>query len=141
MTSRYCKQLDVPARLRYNEKLYCKGLQLPDPLDIELREHIFSDDTRNWPELEFGDIYMYLVETVCWYTKDQFRSYKLSEGYNVFSSGKVKKIWTYCVLQKTCTMIVAQVEAGQTLKKYYEPWAVLDGTGKILSCHCTCMAG
>ncbi|KAG8174148.1 hypothetical protein JTE90_020376 [Oedothorax gibbosus] len=38
-------------------------------------------------------------------------------------------------------MIVAQVEAGQTLKKYYEPWAVLDGTGKILSSHCTCMAG
>lgn len=116
MTSSYYKQLEILPQLRYAEKLKIGNVELPDPLDIDLRDKLFNDYTRYWPDLTFGDVYMYLVESVCWYTKEQFRSFKLLDGYNVFASGKIKKIQTYCAPSKLACVIGANVEAGQTLQ-------------------------
>ncbi|KAG8180451.1 hypothetical protein JTE90_024841 [Oedothorax gibbosus] len=122
MSSDYFKKLDFLTSIRYEEKLKVGSIDLPDPLDIAVRDSVFSDDTRNWPDLTFGDIYLYLVESTCWYTKEQFKSFKLLDGYNLFSSGKIKKILTYCAPRKVACNIVATVEAGQTLKKFYSSW-------------------
>nr|XP_054925014.1 uncharacterized protein LOC129384011 [Dermacentor andersoni] len=35
---------------------------------------------------------MYLVEGVCFYTKEQFKNHKMSDAYNAFLSGKVKRV-------------------------------------------------
>ena len=66
-TSSYFSSLEYAAKKRYLEKLTIDSLQLDDPLAID--ESQWSKDLSQWPELEFGDIYTYLIETKGVYTK------------------------------------------------------------------------
>ncbi|CAN7999207.1 unnamed protein product [Ixodes pacificus] len=143
MSSSYFRKLEEPARNRYREKLTIAGEELPDPLDADVRKNVFSTDARQWPRLEIGDIYVYLVEGICFYTREQFKSYKLEDGYNLFLSGKVRDACSFgaTIENARIVLITGQVEASQTLGKYHQPWAVVKKEGTVLSAHCTCMAG
>lgn len=57
MTSSYYKQLEILHQLRYAEKLKIGNVELPDPLDIDLRDKLVNDYSRYWPDLTFGDVY------------------------------------------------------------------------------------
>ncbi|CAN7989956.1 unnamed protein product [Ixodes pacificus] len=143
MSSSYFRKLEEPARNRYREKLTIAGEELPDPLDADVRKNVFSTDARQWPRLEIGDIYVYLVEGICFYTREQFKSYKLEDGYNLFLSGKIRDACSFgaTIENARIVLITGQVEASQTLGKYHQPWAVVKKEGTVLSAHCTCMAG
>ena len=54
-------QLDCDARSRYQSKLSCdEGTdQLPDPY-YSIND--WTDDLNDWPDLSFGDIYIYLID-------------------------------------------------------------------------------
>ncbi|KAH9360161.1 hypothetical protein HPB48_011458 [Haemaphysalis longicornis] len=86
------KGLDVVVRETYKQKLQWRGQELPDPLDGEVVQFIFSTGVRNLPPVTAADTCMYLVEGVCFYTKEQFKCYKISDAYNVIVSGKVRQL-------------------------------------------------
>ncbi|CAN8028821.1 unnamed protein product, partial [Ixodes persulcatus] len=143
MSSSYFRKLEEPARNRYREKLTIAGEELPDPLDADVLKNVFSTDARQWPRLEIGDIYVYLVEGIYFYTREQFKSYKQEDGYNLFLSGKVCDACSFgaTIENARIVLITGQVEASQTLGKYHQPWAVVEKEGTVLSAHSTCMAG
>ncbi|CAN7984148.1 unnamed protein product [Ixodes hexagonus] len=143
MSSSYLSELEEPARNRYRQKLTIAGEELPDPLDAAIRKHVFSTDARQWPRLEIGDIYVYLVEGTCFYTREQFKSYKLEDGYYLFLSGKVRGVCSFgaTIGNTRIVLITGEVEASQTLGRYHHPWAVVKKEGTVVSAHCTCMAG
>ncbi|KAM7284517.1 phosphatidylinositol phosphatase PTPRQ [Ixodes scapularis] len=143
MSSDYFKGLDIEAQNRYREKLSFRGQELPDPLDGGLVRFSFSSDSRNFPPVTAADILMYLVEGVCFYTKEQFKSHKMGEAYNAFVSGKVKRLVSFKAGKRGegIVVIAATVEASQTLTKAYQPWCVVQDDGTVTSAHCTCMAG
>ena len=78
--SAHFRGLNVVARNRYLDKLkYAKGTkQLPDP--YQLREG-WTDSPRTWPDVTFGDIFMYLIETPGTYTKEKLKAYKSLDAY------------------------------------------------------------
>ncbi|KAL1479583.1 hypothetical protein MTO96_051739 [Rhipicephalus appendiculatus] len=84
-----------------------------------------------------------MVEGVCFYTKEQFKSYKLADAYNVFVSGKVRQLVSFKAGDRGDGIIIlaAKVEASQTLTKQYEPWCIVKDDGSVVTAHCTCMAG
>ena len=47
----------------------------------------WSEDLAQWPELEFGDIYSYLIDTKGAYTKEKLKVYKSLDTYNYFLMG------------------------------------------------------
>lgn len=61
--SDYFKGLDSTAKARYVEKLSYKDKgevkPLPDPYSLKKWEN----NPSTWPDLQFGDIYMYFIET------------------------------------------------------------------------------
>ncbi|KAG0439560.1 hypothetical protein HPB47_016601 [Ixodes persulcatus] len=135
--------MEEPARTRYRQKLTVASEELPDPLDPDVRRHAFSTDARRWPQVEIGDVYVYLVEGVCFYSREQFKRYKLEDGYNLFLSGKVRGLRSFeaAVESDRIVLVTGEVETGQTLGRYHLPWAVVKKEGTIQSAHCTCMAG
>ncbi|KAG0442882.1 hypothetical protein HPB47_015520 [Ixodes persulcatus] len=143
MSSTYFRELDELPKQRYRQKLTISGEEFPDPLDSAVLAHAFSTDARHWPRVEIGDIYVYLVEGTCFYTREQFKSYKLEDGYNLFLSGKLRKLRAFeATIESTVVVLVTgEVEASQTLGRYHQPWAVTKKEGTVLSAHCTCMAG
>jgi hypothetical protein len=78
--SSYASSLPIEAKLRYVSKLaYNKGTSfLPDPYALSTG---WVDDPAVWPDLQFGDIYCYLIETPGQFTKESLKAYKSLDAY------------------------------------------------------------
>ncbi len=53
---------------------------------------------QDWPEVEYPDIYNYLINTLSFYTLEEIKSYKSVEGYRQFVDGWVQTIFVCYVL-------------------------------------------
>ena len=74
--------LDYSAQKLYLMKLKVDGRDLKDPYDIP--DELWLDDPSKWPEIQFGDIYTYLMDTPGIFTKENLQAYKSLEAYNYF---------------------------------------------------------
>ena len=64
MTSEYFSSLDYLAQKRYSEKLQVQGVSLPAlPDPYVLGDEVWSEDMSLWPDLQYGDVYNYLIES------------------------------------------------------------------------------
>jgi hypothetical protein len=79
--SLYIKGLPIEARGRYYQKLaYDKETKtLPDPYGINNENWV--NDPCLWPELEFGQVYTYLIETPSLFSPTSMKAYKSLEAY------------------------------------------------------------
>lgn len=136
MSSQYYLNLPTVERQRYLQKL-C--FSLPDPFNGTLRRQYFSTDLSDLPDVSQMNIFEYLVERECFYTREAFKAYRSLDAYNYYYSGKVRAILTYKA-GETC-VVYGEVQSSQRLEKYYSAWVVADKFGNIQSGHCTCMAG
>ena len=64
----YYQELSKEAKRRYNEKLHMLHLKA-EPYTFSREE--WSSDISFWPEVEYPDIYNYLINTPSPYTKDE----------------------------------------------------------------------
>ena len=78
--SLYVNVLDVSARDRYEKKLeYGDGAgKLPDPYFMQVG---WQNDPSLWPDLTFGDIYQYLINTPGMSSKESMKAYKSMDAY------------------------------------------------------------
>jgi hypothetical protein len=76
--SMYAESLPAEARKRYKNKLLFNNNCLPDPYELSTG---WLDDLSVWPDLQFGDIYCYLIETPGTFTKENLKAYKSLEAY------------------------------------------------------------
>ena len=83
MSSWYYSELDDAAQSRYRAKLVLLG-GIQDPY---LQQTPTSDSLVEWPEVEYPDIYNYLVAIPSAYTQDQLKAYKSLNAYNFFVNG------------------------------------------------------
>ena len=88
--SGYYQQLPESARKRYAEKLDMIGFSC-DPY-VKHSSHQWSKASTKWPEIEYPDVYNYLVNTPSPYTKEEMKAYKSLEGYKYFVDGWVEKV-------------------------------------------------
>lgn len=89
--SSYFSSLNYTAKKRYLEKLKEGGFILEDPFSIQ--DDQWTEDLSQWPELEYGDIYGYLIDTKGIYTKETLRAYKSLDAYNYFFNGYVRTVY------------------------------------------------
>ena len=77
----YATGLPPVEKERYFEKLTLNGgtEKLPDPFTIE--EKLWVNDPCLWPEIDFGQIYLYLIETPALFSPSSMKAYKSLEAY------------------------------------------------------------
>ncbi|CAC5420381.1 unnamed protein product [Mytilus coruscus] len=140
--STYANSLSVEAKQRYSTKLlYNTGTKsLPDPYAIAEK---WSSDPSTWPDLTFGDIYLYLIDTPSIYTKESMKAYKSLDAYNYVVSGHVQVVFSHPVDDCPFMVLKAKVTPSQRARdKPHEPWVYLEkSSGTVYCAHCTCMAG
>ena len=64
----------------YVEKLKMWEVEIPDPYSIA--DDLWVDNPAKWPNVEFSNIYIYLINTKGMYTKESLKAYKSLEAYN-----------------------------------------------------------
>lgn len=135
--SEYFTSLDYLSQRRYVEKLK----NLPDPYGIP--EALWLDDVTKWPSIEFGDIYMYLIDSKGPYTKENLKAYKSLESYNYFYNGYVRTVYYYAIPTSKLLILKARVNPSQkAADQNHEAWVIISKeNGMIKTAHCKCMAG
>ena len=141
MQSKQFLSLDYNARRRYLEKLRVDGEILPDPYSIGPRNWL--NDVERWPDVEFGDIYTYLIETEGAFTKEKLKAYKSLDAYNYFYNGHVRTVYYHEGASKKFGVFKSMVNPSQKNPDMsHEAWVVVEtNSGTIRTAHCTCMAG
>jgi len=76
--SGYFDTISYTAQSRYVEKL--KQFCLEDPCAIA--DERWSEDLTKWPDVEFGNIYNYVIKSKGVYTEESLAAYKSLEAYN-----------------------------------------------------------
>ena len=140
MFSKYFYELDETAKHRYRDKLDKVGL-VDDPYATQ--GGIQSVDWRDWPQVEYPDVYNYLIQTPCIYTGESLRAYKSLDGYNFCVNGWVSKVSVLSITRSPdAKLTTASVKHSQRLSATpLKPWVVAKMEGTIICGHCTCMAG
>ena len=97
--STYYYELDKTAKKCYREKLQKLG-GLADPyLEASKRtddQNGGTVDWHLWPDVEYPDIYNFLIQTPSLYTGDSLKAYKSLDAYNFYVSGWVDNAHVRC---------------------------------------------
>src|SRR4029434_10226634 len=91
------------ARQRYLEKNYILGTC--DPFTATADIFISLTSTKSLPELQCGDIYIYLIENPSPYTSQKLKAYKSTDSYLIFRSGWVHNAVVWKVKTKNIFII------------------------------------
>ena len=84
--SEYFKNLSKTAKRRYEEKNKDIGVENVEKGDPFLISSEWVDDDSKWPEVEFGQIYVYVIDSPGPYTRDTMKAYSSLEAYQQFST-------------------------------------------------------
>ena len=93
MGSVYYSSLNYLAQKRYLEKRQIEGVTLPDPCRV--KDENWSKDLSLCPDLQFSDIYTYLIKTKRQYNRENLKPYKSLEAYNYFYNSHVMMVYWY----------------------------------------------
>lgn len=93
--SLYYKSLPEAPQREYKEKLLRLGIKdlCFDPF---IDGETWEDNVTKWPDVQFGEIYCYLVDTPGQFTRETLKAYRSLEAYTFFHSG-----WVQTVLSST----------------------------------------
>lgn len=128
----------------YETKLFVQGKRIPDPLrhsGLWLNE---EEGVKYWPNTLYPDIFNFLAFHPSELASKDLSDYKTSKAYSYFAQGwlsplminNLDKESKFCLLKGTCR---PSQKINDTPHKL---WLCLcKETGKILTTHCTCMAG
>ena len=128
------------AKIRYVKKLNACSL---DICPYGLAEDWWINDPKKWPNLEWPEVYAYLVETPGIFTREAMKNRKSLEAHNQFISGWVKTVFYYQVPSSDVMIMKAEVTPSQRLNdEPHLPWvAITIKEENIIAAHCSCMAG
>ena len=88
--SNYYKNLDENDKNHYDKKLILSdGTAFPDPWYIE---NGWSNDVALLPNIMYGDVWEYLVETPSEFTGEKMKTYKSLEAYKYYLAGHVQDV-------------------------------------------------
>lgn len=140
--SEYYNQLEADAKKRYNEKLDIIG-QVDDPYIFV--SGLAITEAPSIPDIEYPDIYNFLINTPSPYTKEELKAYKSLEGYKYLLAGWVGNVSVHAVTRGDSDdkmIIMAKVRHSQSVTAQpLQPWVAAEKCGTIVCSHCTCMAG
>ena len=134
-------ELDDSGKSRYREKLNRIGDGVQDPYF----PHSSFLPTEEYPLVEYGDIYNYLIDAPSPHTKEQLKAYKSLQGYRFCLAGWVGNVRAFTAGKSSSArnvVVLAKVRHSQSVSSpNLQPWVALENNGTVICAHFTCTAG
>lgn len=94
-------------------------------------------------DVEYPDVYNYLIDAPSPYTKKSLKSYKSLDGFIFLRSGWVGEMkLTKAAKDGKKVFKTAKVRHSQTVSSLpLDSWVAVEKDGTVICAHCTCMAG
>ena len=126
----------------YEKKLRVDDSCIPDPFKIQNGWLEEDGGIAFWPMLSYSDIFNYLMFFPTQLGSTDLSDYKNLKAYSYSKSGWLQPLYfqklsgsKYCIFKANCRQSQRINEINHKL------WIIMEKSGKIRSCHCTCMAG
>ena len=114
-SSSYFNELQKEDKAKYKRKLtLTNGQLLPDPYEIVGN---WKNDVKLMPDVSWGDMYNYLVNSPSEYTHDNLKAYKSLEAFNFFVCNHVQDIY-YNVIAKESEFCSTKTKVQKHLFKH-----------------------
>ena len=128
MASYSVEMVGEEAKVRYFQKLKDIGM---DNCPYEIPADAWVDDPTTWPDLEYPEVYEYLINTPGVFTKEAMQNRKSLEAHNQFVSGWVRTVYLYKNMKMPFTLMKAEVTPSQRLnEKPHNPWVAVNNKSK-----------
>ena len=136
--SDYYEQLDASAKARYQQKLNSFGEDVDNPYTFD-----YGKNVADMPEIEYPDIYNFLINTPSPVSKEELKAYESLEGYKYLVAGWVGDLSVHSISTSGDKVVIqAKVRHSKTVSASpLRPWVAAAKGGTVLCAHCTCMAG
>ncbi|XP_041371313.1 uncharacterized protein LOC121384798 [Gigantopelta aegis] len=139
MSYDYYDSLESQVKGRYDGKLAIINCHM---CPYRLPAGVWKNQPMEWPELQWGDVYSFLIESPGVFTRESMKAYKSLEAHNYFLSGWVQTVLNYQPPDSIHIVLRADVRPSQRLNdEPHHPWAALSTDGAVAVAHCDCMAG
>lgn len=137
----YVRSLTAQDRECYFKKLtLTDGTRLPDPYTLTQ----WMEDLTGLPQVEWPDIYTYLIEKPSVYSREKLKAYKSLDAYNYVLNGHVQDLKYKYLSDEFCVVISEVLPSQRQGQKttMYQAWVIVNRRNNyILTANCTCMAG
>ncbi|XP_076090454.1 uncharacterized protein LOC143062652 isoform X1 [Mytilus galloprovincialis] len=139
MSYNYQESLNGEALSRYQCKLdliSCKECPYKLPAGV------WQNNPCKWPDVQWGDVYSYLIDSPGVYTRESMKAFKSLEAHNFFISGWVQTVFHYLTEKGAPFILKADVKPSQRVNEDpHHPWVAVNSSGTVVAAHCDCMAG
>ena len=134
------ESLSGEAWARYQQKLMQSGYNVPDPFSLS----DWTDSVHSWPQVEYGDIYNYLINSPGIFTQDTMKAFKSLDAYSMYHAGHVQAVLYHEIHKDSpvCALKSKVIPSMRVTEAPHEAWVLVNKTsGEVSTAHCTCMAG
>ena len=135
-------EVEEDLALCYRNKLNVDGKNIPDPMKIM---HGWMDEDEGiifWPMLTFPDIFTYLMFFPTELGSTDLSDYKLCKAYSYYKNGWLEPLKYHNLSGSKFCIIKGQCRPSLSINNpFHQLWILLEKTGKIRTCYCSCMAG
>lgn len=94
-----------------------------------------------WPDIDFSDLYEFLVTRTSFLTRQQIKNKKSLESYNFVISGWVKEPYIKPVSTDEMIFVGEINHSKSLLLGPLTAWLLMKADGRVVFGHCLCMAG
>ena len=90
----------------------------------------------------YPDIFSYLVFNPSELGSNNLSDYKNCKAYSYYMSGRLQPLMYYNLTGSKFCIFKVECRNSQSINNpFHKFWLIVEKTGKIRACHCTCMAG
>jgi len=134
MSYDYYNTLDSSHQELYDSKLSAAGVEM---CIYRMPEDSWCNNPRKWPQVEYGDIYSYLIDFPRLFSREKMKNYKSLGAHSYFQEGWVQTIF-HITNKNQVTIFKTKVKPSQRVtEEPHQPWVAVNKSGTVLTGHCT----
>ena len=102
------------------------------------------DDVRKWPDTQFANVILYLLESPSDFDGKALKAYKSTIAFSYYKDGWVKTCYYHAIssTSKYCFIKANVLPSFKINEKHHKTWVLLEkADGGIITASCSCMAG